>query len=156
MMYLFIWLFAISTPPLMRCLLRSSSHFSLQELSSVLEAKVRNKEENVGLCSPSLTHKKRELAHFLIWSSDVLLLRVLSVFWGFPGNSDGKESACNARLPGSRQQPFIRYAFGKDFLLVCILFFYSVIGLCRAEVLYFNEVEIRKIFRHRSYLWCCI
>ena len=58
MMYLFIWLFAISIPPLLRCLLRSLSYFSLQELSSVLEAKVRN-EENVGLCSPSLTHKKR-------------------------------------------------------------------------------------------------
>ena len=72
------WLFAISIPPLMSCLLRSLSYFSLQELPSVLEAKVRNKEKTVGLCSPSLTHKKRELAHFLIWLSDFLLISLKS------------------------------------------------------------------------------
>ena len=26
---------------------------------------------------------------------------LISVIWGFPGGSDGKESACNARDPGS-------------------------------------------------------
>ena len=68
----------VSIFPLMRCLLRSLSYFSLQDLPSVLEAKVRNKEKTVGLCSPSLTHKKTQLTHFLIWLSDFLLLSLKS------------------------------------------------------------------------------